>query len=191
MLGFCESTQQRKFTSFLFLKKQLPVLGTTIAAEMRNPQVQGTNLSWNLSLMQGILISSGHLQLSLVPGRWQAFTCLRLAILWSKSNSHGVLDLGWITPLDWVKEERTYASNDSHSLPHHFWRRVEHAAEGCLMPPSCFIPKICMVRTEHSTPAALAFLGQFTGITTEVSFKAGFEGTQHTAFADFTINNFH
>lgn len=48
-----------------------------------------------------------------------------------------------------------------------------------------------MVGTEHSTPAALAFLGQFTGITTEVSFNIGFEGTQHTAFADFTINNFH
>lgn len=48
-----------------------------------------------------------------------------------------------------------------------------------------------MVRTEHSTPAALAFLGQVTSFKTEVSFKAGFEGTQHTAFADFTINNFH
>lgn len=60
------------------------------------------------------------------------------------------------------------------------------------MPHSCcFIQEICIVRTEHSTAAALAFLGQFTGITTEVSFQAGFEETQHTAFADFTINNLH
>lgn len=48
-----------------------------------------------------------------------------------------------------------------------------------------------MVRTEHSTAAALAFLGQVTSITTEVRFRAGFEGTQHPTFADFTINNFH
>lgn len=59
------------------------------------------------------------------------------------------------------------------------------------MPHSCFIQEIRIVITEHSTSAALAFLGQFTGIITEVSFKAGFEGTQHTAFADFTINNLH